>query len=75
MFYAASESEFRTNAGSAPAPFVITYTVEQLHGHRREEDSADSSLGSVDLALYQLLLEKCTINGMIFQRRLEKHWK
>lgn len=74
-FYTLSGSTFRSVAGSVPSPFVISYTVEQLRRQRVEDEALDPLLGSVDLALYQVLLEKCAANAMVFQRRLEKRWE
>lgn len=79
-FYTLSGSAFRSTAGDAPSPFVISYTVEQLQ-HSSESGggggNGDTKLasGCIDTALYQLLLERCVVNALIFQRRLDKRWR
>lgn len=79
-FYTLSGSAFRAMAGDAPSPFVISYTVEQLQQSSESGGcggSGDTKLasGCIDTALYQLLLERCIVNALIFQRRLEKRWE
>lgn len=77
VFYALSGSAFRALAGDAPSQFVILYTIEQLQQSSENGGDDDSKplSGCVDAALYQQLLERCVVNAVVFQHRLDKRWE